>query len=328
MFFALSGFLVAGSLERTKALPTFFGLRVLRIIPALAFEVTLSALLLGPMLTTYTMEQYFSSYLFYGYFLNITGDIHYILPGLFHNNPYPDVINGQLWTIPFELMCYAALGTLALLGVFPRRNLLLWALVLLQLAYSTLIVLRPHPNYGPVTGSVLVASFLAGVLVYRFKDRIVWSTPLFVGALVLALVLLAFPNGERLVALPAAYVTVYLGLMNPPRNRLVLSGDYSYGTFLYGFPLQQAFASWGPAVQHWYWNILAIVPTALALAVFSWWFIEKPALKLRWVLAKFEDWYLTQRNNLVAPVAERWPAVHAALKGPDGASFETGPKKA
>ena len=35
MFFALSGFLVAGSLERSRTLVQFFGLRALRIVPAL-----------------------------------------------------------------------------------------------------------------------------------------------------------------------------------------------------------------------------------------------------------------------------------------------------
>ncbi len=36
VFFALSGFLVAGSLDRCPTLVSFFGLRVLRIVPALS----------------------------------------------------------------------------------------------------------------------------------------------------------------------------------------------------------------------------------------------------------------------------------------------------
>src|ERR1700730_11641565 len=56
LFFALSGFLVAGSLERSKTLISFFGLRILRIVPALSVEVFLSALFLGPLLTTLPMS--------------------------------------------------------------------------------------------------------------------------------------------------------------------------------------------------------------------------------------------------------------------------------
>jgi peptidoglycan/LPS O-acetylase OafA/YrhL len=43
MFFALSGFLVAGSLERSRTLVMFLGLRAVRIFPALAVEIALSA---------------------------------------------------------------------------------------------------------------------------------------------------------------------------------------------------------------------------------------------------------------------------------------------
>ena len=58
MFFSLSGFLVAGSLTRSANLKIFFGLRILRIVPALAMEVALSALILGPLLTTVSLHGY------------------------------------------------------------------------------------------------------------------------------------------------------------------------------------------------------------------------------------------------------------------------------
>src|SRR5271170_1656034 len=77
MFFALSGFLVAGSLERSRTVVTFLGLRVVRIVPALMVEVVLSALVLGPLVTTDDLRTYASNPAFYTYFLNIVGDIHY-----------------------------------------------------------------------------------------------------------------------------------------------------------------------------------------------------------------------------------------------------------
>src|SRR5579872_720444 len=88
MFFSLSGFLVAGSLERSKTFLTFLGLRVFRIMPALAVEVLLSALILGPLLTTLSLGAYVRDSEFHAYFLNIVGDIHYLLPGVFTSNPF------------------------------------------------------------------------------------------------------------------------------------------------------------------------------------------------------------------------------------------------
>jgi len=76
MFFALSGFLVAGSLERCKTLLGFLGLRVIRIYPALAVEVVLSAFLIGALVTTYPWSRYYSDPLFFLYLRNALGDIH------------------------------------------------------------------------------------------------------------------------------------------------------------------------------------------------------------------------------------------------------------
>lgn len=77
MFFALSGFLVAGSLERAPNLVVFLGLRVFRIFPALIVDTAVSALLIGTLFTQLPLPEYFSDVRFNEYFLNILGWIHY-----------------------------------------------------------------------------------------------------------------------------------------------------------------------------------------------------------------------------------------------------------
>jgi peptidoglycan/LPS O-acetylase OafA/YrhL len=100
MFFALSGFLVSASLEQNR-LHHFLTLRALRIVPALAVVVGLSALVLGPVFTTLPLQRYFTSPEFGRFFLNIVGLVHVTLPGVFERNPDPRFIASQLWTIPF-----------------------------------------------------------------------------------------------------------------------------------------------------------------------------------------------------------------------------------
>lgn len=77
MFFALSGFLVIGSLERSKTLVTFLGLRAFRIVPTLKVDVVLAALIIGPIVTTLDFKEYFTEIGFRSYFLNILGDIQF-----------------------------------------------------------------------------------------------------------------------------------------------------------------------------------------------------------------------------------------------------------
>src|SRR3954463_13969378 len=94
-FFALSGFLVAGSALRTKSVRVFLSFRVLRILPALLTEVTLSALVLGPIVTVHSLSQYFSGSEFYHYFGNILGIVRYTLPGVFVDNPRANFVNAN-----------------------------------------------------------------------------------------------------------------------------------------------------------------------------------------------------------------------------------------
>jgi len=296
MFFSLSGFLVAGSLERSKTFLTFLGLRVLRIVPALAVEVLLSALILGPLLTTLPLRAYLADPEFHAYLLNIVGDIHYLLPGVFVSNPFP-LVNGQLWTVPYELACYVALTILALTGIFQQRWWLFLSLMAFYAAQIGNAVLRTNDQMKGAGGSTLVMSFIAGLVIYRYRDKVPWSGRLFLLALAASVALIVVPNGVRFSALPIAYVTMYLGLQNPPRNKIGLSGDYSYGLFLYGFPVQQAIMSINPALRHWYWNLLFAVPCAIVVAVGSWWLVERPALARRKKLRQLEEWYLKIRAS-------------------------------
>jgi len=306
MFFSLSGFLVAGSLERSKTLLMFLGLRVFRIMPALAVEVLLSALILGPLLTTLPLEAYFRDPQFHAYFLNMIGDIHYLLPGVFVSNPFP-LVNGQLWTVPYELACYVALTVLALTGIFQQRWWLFLSLMAFYAAQVGNTILRTNDQMKGAGGSTLVMSFIAGLVLYRYRERIPWSARLFLLAGAASVAFVFVPNGVRFSALPLAYVTMYLGLHNPPRNKIILSGDYSYGLYLYGFPVQQAIMAISPALRHWYLNLLLAIPCAIVVATGSWWLVERPALAQRKWLKRLEEWYLRTRAG--------WRSVRASGAG-------------
>jgi peptidoglycan/LPS O-acetylase OafA/YrhL len=297
MFFALSGFLVAGSLERSKTLITFLGLRVFRIVPALSMEVFLSALILGPLFTTDNLINYFTDRQFCLYFLNVIGEIHYQLPGVFRSNPN-SLVNGQLWTVPWELVSYLALAALAFVGVFHRRHLLLMCLIGLYVVQIGNSIVRPKVDLANAGGATLVVCFVAGLVIYRYRDKIPWSCLLCFIMAASSLWLTTVVSGMRFAPIPMAYVTIYLGLLNPRRNKLILSGDYSYGLYLYGFPIQQAIFAINPALREWYWNLLLAIPCAGIVAVGSWWLVEKPVLERRHKLKLLEEWYLKKYSSL------------------------------
>lgn len=275
MFFALSGFLVTGSLFRVS-LGQFVALRVLRIIPALSVEVTLSALILGTLFTTLPLGLYFTNGEFASYFLNIIGEIHYTLPGVFENNPFPTNVNTQLWTIPFELACYAALLTLSVLRVIKLRWAMLFGLVAGTI--GTMAIDRFFPSVATGhDGRLLVISFLAGVTVYLFRDKLLFDGRIAALAALVSTVLLTAHSTIYLSALPLAYVTAYLGLTSPPKSFLTRNGDYSYGLYLFSVPIQQAVAQYEWA-REWWINLAIALPLSVLFAVLSWRLVEKPAL--------------------------------------------------
>ena len=288
MFFSLSGFLVASSLERTRSLRVFLTFRAMRILPALAVEVALSSLLIGPLVSQVGPADYFQSPVFHRYLLNMVGDISFHLPGVFLGNPWPGIVNASLWTVPYELECYVLLVAVQLLRL-PRRPIVL-ALVTAALCLVFFCFFRKHSQLDlaidPVPGRMLVLSFLAGVSIYAARDGIPYSLPLGFAAACVGAGCLSQPELQFLAPLPIAYVTVCLGLRNPPRNRLLLGGDYSYGLYLYGFVVQQCLMHVFGGVFH---STLLLFVVALAvtslIAYGSWHAIERPILRLKGLVA-------------------------------------------
>src|SRR4029078_9745675 len=98
----------------------FLWARVLRIYPALLVMMSLVVFGLGLYFTTLPHSQYFTdprtfkfavqnSTLFSGVM-----DIRLVqqLPGVFADNPMPLIVNGSLWSMPYEVRMYLSLAVL------------------------------------------------------------------------------------------------------------------------------------------------------------------------------------------------------------------------
>lgn len=309
-FFALSGFLITGSALRLK-LSDFLLNRGIGIIPALAVDIFVSALVLGPIFTNVSYAEYFSSYEFFAYFTNILGVIHYVLPGVFVDNPFPETVNGSLWTVPFEIGCYALISICIFLGVLKYRWLCLFAAVLLLevILYFYLWDVQPLVNMAEVTGIDFMASdqvgnllghffsargnklyiyFMLGSLFYLFRYNIPLNKLLFAVSIAVCAVgafmdLSHISSGLRFIAFSPflVYITVYVGFLKIPSIPLYNRGDYSYGIYLYGFPIQQALIVIFPFLTSPLVHFAFSMVFVTAIAMLSWHYVEKPVLKLR-----------------------------------------------
>lgn len=296
MFFALSGFLVTASAERTSVWP--FLLNRAAPIPALVSVILVAALVVGPIATTLPLGEYFRSPVLYRYLLGVTGLVGFELPGVFGDLPLPYNVNGSLWTVPHELLCYLIVAALMLAGMLRNLRFMLLFFLLL-FAGAALAEMPVRPGWAaPLSflldsvhfaqGSKIIPYFLFGSILYSGRRHVPDSNLL--GWLALAGVLLVgvlvAPETRKgpllwlVMAAPLTYIVVWLGLKRLPMPALLAGKDLSYGVYLWHFPILQLIV-WKAGITHW-WLLLpaAIGPVGLVAWV-SWMRIEKPALLLR-----------------------------------------------
>lgn len=282
MFFALSGFLVTGSAVRTRSVRVFLTYRGLRIFPALAVEVALCALLLGPIVTAVPLSEYFTDKHFFAYFGNIVGMVRMTLPGVFLDNPHPNVVNGSLWTLQPEFYCYLFMAALMLTSLVFSR---LWFTLGFVAATVVLTALNLMYGYGKpgdlFPPNVILYYFFVGIAFFHWKDRILLHPALFGACALLAFFTLPAQGFSYLAALPATYCTVYIGMQAIPRIPLLQAGDYSYGIYLFNFPIQQSLVHAFPSLRDWWMLLAAAMPLTILFAALSWHWIEKPSLALK-----------------------------------------------
>jgi peptidoglycan/LPS O-acetylase OafA/YrhL len=284
VFFALSGFLVCGSAERLRVVRTFLGFRFLRIFPALSVEVALSALLLGPLLTNLPLSQYFTDYHFFRYFGNIPGFVTFELPGVFTENPVKGTVNANLWTLPSEFYCYLVTSALMALGLFFNRTVYLG---ILAVTTVVLIFMSLFSGFG-VTAAVpspflITYYFFVGVAFFQWREKIPVDWRIFLACAVIGFGLLMKKELVFLAPIFVTYCTVFFGMVQIPKIPVLQNGDYSYGIYLYGFPIAQALVAIMPLTFIGHGWLLLAVATLLTLifSMLSWHYIEKPTLDLK-----------------------------------------------
>jgi peptidoglycan/LPS O-acetylase OafA/YrhL len=289
IFFIASGFLVTGSLLKRQNLIEFCWARLLRIYPALLVVLLLTVLVLGPVFTTLPLQQYFANKVVYIYLVKnllLVAGTNFVLPGVFEDNPYPGAVNGSLWTMPYEVRMYLILAV-CWLALRMGRHFRVKALTMTILACTAIagVVMLAEYLTSAATGQFerLFFMFFCGASYYVCRKKIELKRPIFYALLLALLVGAAWGKQPFFIiyTLSVAYLLFYIAYVpGGMLRRYNLVGDYSYGTYLYAFPVQQAIAALLPECSLATMILLSSVVT-LILAALSWHQIEQRALSLK-----------------------------------------------
>jgi peptidoglycan/LPS O-acetylase OafA/YrhL len=280
-FFAISGFLVLRAWNRKPDARLFVRARTFRLLPAFWVNLIITAFVIAPIAVHYAggdvhalfrgdhsawryIAQNASTWIFF-----------YDIGGTPLNVPFSGAWNGSLWMLKWEVAAYAGLLVLGITGVVRKRIWILslavafWTLVLVN--SLTEIVTSNHFREASRFGLM----FLTGAALWAYSDRVKvdWRLALLSG---MGIVLGVWLPDYRLSAAPSLAYLVFWLAVRMRNDVFIRKNDYSYGIFLYSFPIQQLVLSLGFP----FLNPLVFFPVCLVLtvpfAVASWHLIEKP----------------------------------------------------
>lgn len=289
-FFIISGFLIYRSAMASKNVLDYLVKRVLRIYPAFIVMLIVT-FLLGLVVSNQTVNDYFhnkSALTYVPVNLAMFRQQQYNIDGVFETNPYKGAINGSIWTIPYEFLFYLLISLLFFIrsqkkivtAVFIAGYVLLWALTIrfedsrevniLNNAFE----LHRMAHFG-------LCFFGGALLAIADLDHYSHKYVLF-GLSLLITIICVYTRTfyfSQFVLLPFTILSFGTLATKGIAGLNKKMGDFSYGIYLYGFPVQQT-------LMHYYhlnYSVLMFlsIPITFILGMLSWHLIEKRALKLK-----------------------------------------------
>ncbi len=309
-FFAISGYLIAQSAMRTRPMG-YLWRRCLRIFPGLIVCTLVTAFGIGLLAWWWTAKPGCSLGCYFGATDSPTMYVvknsllanpywtQYTIAGLPNFSDYPGfwTWNASIWTLFYEFLCYLLLLAMSLVGMLRSR---LSSLVAFAVLWGAIITIELTASldkqfnffHFSVFESILRFSliFLAGSILFLYRDRVPDSGWLALASGLIFSVGVLLPIDGRVPTLEftsidlylpfLAYPVLWLGLHLPFRS-VGAKNDYSYGIYIYGWPVAQLLIMWHLPRFGSEIFLLMTLGFTVPLAIASWWLVERRSLRLK-----------------------------------------------
>lgn len=299
-FFAISGYLIAKS-GMSADVMQFLWRRVLRIFPAYWLVLIVTAVIVGPVIWAISGESlrsyftlapngpvnYFTanwtlkigSYALYDIFADTTPYGHLV---------HASVMNGSLWTLYYEFLCYLLIAVAVVFGVMKNARVLvpIFTGFLLIAQVANLVAPEQLGKVAPIlTDSqflFLTLTFLVGSTIAVYSRQVPFDDRLGIFAGAVFLVTLRYGGFQTIGVVAGVYFILYLAARLPrPFQRIGAKNDYSYGVYIYGFLVQQILAFFGVYKLGYFPFVISAAIIAFGCAWLSWHLVEKRAMELK-----------------------------------------------
>lgn len=296
VLFLVSGYLISMSYLRKRSRVEYLVKRVSRLYPALIAYLMVAVVVFYFFTTEPTV--YWASAKQY-VLNNLAMRPVFAMEGVLTTNISP-AINGSLWTLPVELICYIAI--IPVLDIYKlvekkssvaaKGGLVAFILALSAFVwyYQTYMAGTVYVVWGTDLYSVvpLLLWFLVGCAYYVLDLKKYCNLQL-AGVLILLFTLLAGKLRDVLMPYFLSYLVMSFALTEKPFFAKTIKHDVCYGLYLFSFPVQQLLISWLQGKPGWnaYTGIILATAISWVLAELTFRFVEHPvAQKVNALLKK------------------------------------------
>lgn len=292
-FFVLSGFLIRRSYTTSSSVWHFIWNRIIRIIPGFWANLIVTVLLFAPIIylsDNRSLIEYFNcksnnplDYIKANFFIEMK---QFGIADLMKDNPHSQAFNGSLWTLIYEVKCYLLIAFLGWLDILKNFKFFIAYLFLFTYIVHLLNIgipgtaLRIFPYFSDIYNLSLAMYFFSGASYFMYLENIIMHKKIFLFAIILT-VLGVNNNFYHLIApLTLPYILLFTAI-KLPFNKFDMYGDFSYGLYIYAFPVQQILSFFRynkKGLPAYFMSSLCI---AMIFSVFSYYCVEKPFLQLK-----------------------------------------------
>jgi peptidoglycan/LPS O-acetylase OafA/YrhL len=288
-FFVISGFLIVRSYLRTDNLWRYLWHRIIRIFPGFWVCLVTIAFLFAPIIY---LRQYGN---LNGYFsINDDSAIDYVLNNLFLLINQPDIanlmsshveksLNGSLWTLEWEFILYLVIGFLGASSILKKYRKIV--LILFIIFFVTYLLDPCHCSillryYTSKREPPLISLFLMGSIFWLYADKVIIDFRLLLISFLISILAIQLEIYQFVEIFTLPYIVIWLAIKLPFIN-FEKHGDYSYGIYIYSFPIQQVLKQFGSEKTGIYNYFILSLLLTMPFAFVSWHLIEKQCVKLK-----------------------------------------------
>lgn len=282
VFFSLSGFLMPKSFASSGNFMIFMIKRLRRLTPGLLVCSFIMIFIINPIFTTgdiFSGKFIKDSLLL---FIQHSAFIFNDPKNLFNDFIVPNAMNGSLWTLPIEFLCYILIGSaLSLVNSFKPLILLIFTCIVISVTmrfngyifYFFGVPIQSLLTFG-------IAFFTGAILSMTLESWIKFKNILITVAII---AFISTKNGLEMSSIGVlciSILTIAIGLTfkSEASNKI----DISYGIYIYAFPVQQIAIN-TISSDFTISLIISFIITTL-IAFLSYKYVEEPFLKGKWLI--------------------------------------------